>query len=76
MPKKALANDARSQSAKAPPKFFRKEVSPSKVTRNVVSKMPVVVPSTDIDFKLRTVAPDESVDHKLVIESPEIEASK
>ena len=40
------------------------------------SNMPVVAPTPGTDYKLRTVAPDESVEHKLIVKVPQIDSSR
>ena len=78
-PALSLLEGAR-QSARQVPEddggLLRKKAPISPVPRKMVSRMPVISPSADVDYKLRTVAPDEGVEHKMVIKAPEIESSK
>ena len=44
--------------------------------RKGVSNMPVIQPPSDVHHHLHVQAPDESVDHKMVVKDPDIESAK
>src|SRR5688572_27342581 len=46
---------------------FRSARRPSIRSSRPLSQMPIVVPSDDVDYKLRVATPDESTDYKMIV---------
>lgn len=55
---------------------FGRRIPPPKAEKKVVSNMPVISPSADVTYHLRIVPPDESVDHKMIVQVPKVESAK
>jgi hypothetical protein len=54
--------------------FFRSVTPNSTTTPQRVSRMPIIAPKPEIDYKLRIKKPDESIDYKMVVKTPDIES--
>ena len=43
---------------------------------NLLSRMPIIAPPSEMDFKLLVKTPDPTVDYKMIIKVPEVGAQK